>query len=235
MNNAPALELDHLIVAARTLEEGARHVNETLGVEPVAGGAHKHMGTHNRLLGLWGGIYLEIIAIDPDASPPPTPDGQSGTARPRWFALDDPAMQARLAEGPFLAHWALRVARPRDLTRWQNQYPTRIAPVVEMTRGELRWRLTVPESGGFPSWQGVGEGILPSLIQWDTPVQPSDRLPASGLALKRLKARHPRAAAVREQLEWLGAEHLVELDEATDGTPALAAEIETPAGVLVLR
>lgn len=32
MKPALALELDHLIVAARTLEEGARHVAETLGV-----------------------------------------------------------------------------------------------------------------------------------------------------------------------------------------------------------
>jgi len=230
--SASALELDHLIVAARTLEEGARHIAETLGVEPVPGGAHTRMGTHNMLLGLFGTVYLEVIAIDPDAEN----DGGPANGRPpRWFALDEEAMQARLEAGPFLAHWAVRVARPKDLGRWQAQYSSRIPPVVPMSRGDLTWRLTVPEDGAFPSWQGAGDGILPTLIQWDTAVHPAARLPASGLALSALKARHPRPALIREQLQWLGANHLIELDDAAADAPALAADIETPAGMRVLR
>ena len=232
MMSAFALELDHLIVAARTLEDGTRHVAETLGVEPVAGGTHARMGTHNRLLGLFGTVYLEVIAADPDAQNAGEP---VGGRPPRWFALDDEAMKARLADGPFLAHWAVRVERPKDLGRWQAQYPSRIAPVVPMSRGDLTWRLTVPEDGAFPSWQGVGDGILPTLIQWDTPAHPSGRLPASELALRALKARHPRPAPIREQLTWLGASHLIELDDAPAQAPTLEAEIETPAGMRVLR
>jgi hypothetical protein len=232
MKNASALELDHLVVAARTLEEGARFVADTLGVEPSGGGAHVATGTHNRLLGLWGGAYLEVIAIDPQAESRRT--GTESNARPRWFALDEPAMQERLARGPYLAHWAARVPRPKDLGRWQNQYPKRIPTVVPMTRGDLTWRLTVPEDGAFPSWQGLGEGVLPTLIQWDTPAHPSARLPATGLALKKLTARHPRAEDLRAQLEWLGAAHLVELETAEDGQPALVAEIETPSGLRTL-
>lgn len=225
MKTASALELDHLVVAARTLEEGARFVGDALGIEPAPGGTHLAMGTHNRLLGLWGGAYLEIIAIDPGASAP---------ARPRWFALDDPATHERLERGPYLAHWVARVARPKDLDRWQAQYPERIPSVVPMARGELTWRLTVPENGAFPSWQGAGEGIVPTLIQWDTAAHPGARLDGSGLALKTLKARHPRADDVRAQLEWLGAAHLIELEPAVDGMPALVAEIETPSGVRTL-
>ena len=41
---------DHLVVAARTLEEGAAWVEARLGVAPVPGGKHPTMGTHNRLL-----------------------------------------------------------------------------------------------------------------------------------------------------------------------------------------
>lgn len=224
-SSAAALALDHLIVAARTLDEGAQFVAETLGVEPIAGGAHARMGTHNRLLGLAGGIYLEVIAIDREA--------QALTSR--WFELDTPAMQARLERGPFLAHWAARVARPKDLGRWQAQYPSRIAPVIAMSRGELTWRLTVPADGAFPSWQGAGDGIAPTLIQWDTPLMPAQRLPNSGLALRSLKGFHPRADLVREQLAWLGAAHLIDIENAPNQTPSLVAEIETPAGVRVLR
>lgn len=235
MKNASALELDHLVVAARTLEDGARFVAETLGVEPTGGGAHAAMGTHNRLLGLWGGAYLEVIAIDPQAERERAQrDDAASHGRPRWFALDTPAMHARLEHGPFLAHWVARVPRPKDLGRWQAQYPQRIPRVIPMARGDLTWRLTVPEDGAFPAWEGAGDGIVPTLIQWDTAEHPGGRLPATGLALKALKARHPHAEAVRAQLEWLGAAHLVELDSAADGIASLTAEIETPAGVRTL-
>jgi hypothetical protein len=235
MKNASALEIDHLVVAARTLEEGARYLADTLGVEPVAGGVHAAMGTHNRLLALWGGAYLEVIAIDPQAESERAGGHTAASpARARWFALDDPAMRARLERGPYLAHWVARVPRPKDLGRWQSQYPARIPSVIPMTRGELSWRLTVPEDGAFPTWQGAGDGIVPTLIQWDTAAHPSTRLPETGLALKALKARHPRAEEVRAQLEWLGAAHLIELESATDGTAALTAEIESPAGLRTL-
>ena len=232
MTKASALELDHLVVAARTLEEGAQFIADTLGVESAAGGTHVAMGTHNRLVGLWGGAYLEIISVDPQAEHERA--AGAAPARPRWFALDDSAMRDRLERGPYLAHWAARVPRPKDLGRWQSQYPARIASVVPMARGELTWRLTVPEDGAFPSWQGVGDGIVPTLIQWDTTAHPSARLPANGCALKRLKARHPRADEVLAQLRWLGADHLIEVEPATDEAPALVAEIETPSGLRTL-
>lgn len=235
MKTASALELDHLVVAARNLEEGVRFIADALGVEPAGGGKHTAMGTHNRLLGLWGGAYLEVIAIEPDAKRERARSGEAApSSQPRWFALDDPAMRARLELGPYLAHWAARVARPKDLARWQAQYPARIPPVMPMARGDLTWRLTVPADGSFPSWQGAGDGIVPTLIQWDTTAHPGTRLPETGLALKTLKARHPRASEVRAQLEWLGAAHLIELEYAADGAAALTAEIETPAGVRTL-
>ncbi|WP_114813668.1 VOC family protein [Paraburkholderia kururiensis] len=228
---APKLSLDHLVITARTLEEGARHVADTLGVEPTGGGAHPLMRTHNRLVNLWGGVYLEVIAIDPDAVAP-----AAGT-RPRLFALDDPLTHARLENGPYLSHWVARVERPRNLALWQAQYPERIAPVVPMTRGNFSWTLTVPADGAFPAWHGAGDGIVPSLIQWDTPQHPTTVLPETGIALRSLKGFCPptQVAALREQLEWLGAAHLIELNEcAEDALPSLAAEFETRDGLRTL-
>ncbi|AJY12463.1 VOC family protein [Burkholderia dolosa] len=227
---ARSLTLDHLVIAARTLDEGVRHVADALGIEPAGGGRHPLMRTHNALFGAWGGLYLEVIAIDPDA---PAAD-HTAPPRARLFALDDPAMHARLADGPFLAHWVARVERPRQLALWHKQYPARIAPVVAMQRGDLTWRLTVPDDGAFPAWQGAGDGVVPSLIQWDTARHPADALPHGGIALKALRATHPRADLIREQLDWLGADHLLEVDP-HDGPPALVAEFETPAGIRTLR
>jgi hypothetical protein len=189
-------------------------------VAPVAGGKHAAMGTHNQLLNLSGGQYLEIIAVDPQAAAP---------LRPRWFALDHPAWQTRLAAGPFLAHWVARVNRPKNLARWQAQYPQRIAPVLQMTRGDFAWNLTVPDDGALP-----GDGLLPTLIQWDTPAHPSERLPEPQAALRTLRGFHAETAALQTELDWLGAQHLITLD-ATLEPASLIAEFDTPLGIRILK
>ncbi|HEV7915404.1 MAG TPA: VOC family protein, partial [Albitalea sp.] len=98
-----SLALDHLVVAARTLDEGVHWCEATFGIAPQAGGRHPSMGTHNRVFSLASSrfpkAYLEIIAIDPQAAAP---------GRVRWFDLDAPALQAQLAEGPQLIHWVMR-------------------------------------------------------------------------------------------------------------------------------
>jgi Glyoxalase-like domain len=222
---APPLQIDHLVVAARTLEEGLSFIAAKLGVEMSGGGAHPLMRTHNRLLNLWGGVYLEVIAVDPLAPAAVTP-------RPRLFSLDDPALLKRLESGPQLVHWVARVERPKLLKRWQAQYPERIPTVVPLTRGSNSWDITVPDDGAFPAWQGAGDGLLPSLIQWDTPAHPSATLPETGIALRSLTGYHGRAHLISEQLAWLGASDLMRV-EVTDGAPSLVAEFELPDGSIV--
>lgn len=222
------LTIDHLVIAAADLASGTDYVAGILGIAPQGGGAHPRMGTHNRVLGLADGVYLEVIAIDPDAPPP---------SRPRWFGLDQDAMRARLAQGPFLAHWAARVEAPLDLTRMQAEHPDRIAPVVPMTRGDLRWRLTVPDDGSLPAWRvaghAAGEGLLPTLIQWDVEAYPGVSLPRQALALRRLAGSHPQAGLLRQGLAWMGADTLIDVEQA-DGPARLSAQIETAQGLRTL-
>ncbi|MFY1842903.1 VOC family protein [Achromobacter xylosoxidans] len=222
------LALDHLVVAAADLDSGTRHVAGLLGIAPTGGGAHPRMGTHNRVLGMANGVYLEVIAIDPDAAAP---------QRPRWFGLDQAAMRARLAEGPFLAHWAARVEAPADLSAWQARHPDRIAPAIPMTRGDLRWRLTVPDDGSLPAWREAGatagDGLLPTLIQWDVDAYPGVSLPRQPLTLVALAGTHPRAALLRQGLAWLCADALIAIEQA-DGPPRLQAAIETDRGIRIL-
>ena len=129
-------------------------------------------------------------------------------------------------------HWVARVDRPKLLTRWQAQYPERIAPVVAMSRGTNSWNLTVPDDGSFPAWQGSGNGLLPSLIQWDTARHPSASLPETGIAVKSMTGFHPRAHLLLEQMAWLGTSHLMNV-EVTQGAPVLVAEFELPDGSIV--
>ena len=175
----PGIELDHLVVGARSLTEGVAWCEATLGVTPAAGGRHALMGTHNRLLALsspcFPRSYLEIVAIDPEAPPP---------AQARWFDLDDAATQAALAIAPRLLHWVARTADIEAAAAWLRAaghdpgVPTAAERMTE--RGLLRWRITLRHDGARPAG-----GAVPLLIEWSG-AHPTDALPESGVSLERL-------------------------------------------------
>jgi hypothetical protein len=208
-------ELDHLVVAATTLADGVDWVASLTGVAPVAGGKHARMGTHNALLRLGERAYLEVIAIDPDGRKP------SG---PRWFDLDDVALQAELREQPRLVHW---VARTTDIGRAAAACAVPLGSIHAMERGDYRWRITVPDDGRRP-----GRGVVPTLIQWDVPFHPADRLPSSGVSLTQLAATHPDPAPVRDALAGLGLADAIRVTY--DREARLVAMLRTPRGSVAL-
>ena len=208
------LAVDHLVVAAASLESGVAWVYERLGVTASPGGSHVAMGTHNALLGLGPGVYLEVIAIDPSLAPP---------ARPRWYALDDPRMRAQLAESPALIHWA---ARTGDIEADAARCPVDLGAIMPMRRGEFQWRLTVPADGHLPE-----RGLVPTLIQWSGR-HPSDALPDPGLRVAALAGEHPEPAPVRAALATLGFSETLKVTYGR--APRLAAMLRTPRGIVTL-
>lgn len=212
-----SLAPDHLVVAARTLEEGAQWLETRCGVPTVPGGRHARMGTHNRLLSLGPGLYLEIIAIDPKAPPP---------GRPRWFALDSPAMAERLARGPALVHW---VARTDDLDGARAAHPREVGEILAMARGDFRWRIGVAADGALPAG-----GAFPTLIQWDGDAHPASAAPDSGCRLEALNVRCPEAQAVRARLATLGLDPQGPVHFAASDAVGLSAFLRTPGGIVIL-
>ncbi|WP_420596185.1 VOC family protein [Deinococcus sp.] len=186
--------IDHLVIAARTLPEGAAWLEERLGVSLSPGGEHPTFGTHNRLLSLGSAYlsaYLEVLAINPDAPSP---------LRPRWFGLDTPAMQARLERGPALIHWVART--PAVPLPVQGE-------LLSLQRGSYAWTLSVPADGSLP----LG-GVLPSLIEWQAE-SPAAALPDVGVRLHHLELSTPEpeqlsAALNQLQLSQLATLHLAE-------------------------
>jgi hypothetical protein len=210
----PPVEPDHLVVAARTLRDGCAWIENRLGLAPLPGGKHVAMGTHNALLSLGPGFYLEVIAVDPEGKPPP---------RPRWFDLDDPGLRADLAEGPQLIHWA---ARTGDIDSACRRVPE-LGPHMPMARGAYRWRIAVPDDGHRP-----GRGLVPTVIEWSGGKHPAEQLPDAGLRLIALAGEHPDPASVRTLLERLG---LAGYMRVTSGrTPRMVAMIRTPLGTVML-
>ena len=203
------LELDHVAVAAQTLEEGRAHVEEALGVALQTGGAHARFGTHNLLLGLAEGLYLEVIAVDPEAR---APEGA------RWFDLD------RFEGRPRPQVW---VARVPEMGVARSALP-QAGRAVELARGDLRWEMAVPEDGILPH-----DNRFPALICWPPgTVHPGARLEASGCALRACVVSHPEAKALQAQL----APHLDDPRVVFEAGPsALRFEIETPHGRRVLE
>jgi len=207
--------LDHLVIAAERLAQGCDFVETALGVRPQPGGRHARMGTHNALLRLGQRLFLEVIAIDPDAAPP---------LRPRWFDLDEPRMRATLAEGPRLVHF---VARTANLDALAPRSPVDLGDILSLARDDLRWRITVPPDGHLPA-----RGLVPTLIEWADARHPADGLADHHLALVALAGEHPEPAPVRTALARLGLGDEVKVSYGM--SPRLAAMIRTRRGIVTL-
>lgn len=204
--------VDHLLYACSDLERGRDEIEELLGVRPVIGGRHERFGTHNALLSLGSGAYLEVVARDPNL---PVPAHGLLVNIPR-------------NEGSRLITWVLRVrdidasahsARAAGLGLGAVEPGQRETPEGEM----IRWQLTDP----YAERRG---GALPFLINWGNTPHPSTIAPAVG-QLRGIVIEHPEADAIGSACALLDAD--VEVREAP--AFALTAAIDTPSGVRYLR
>lgn len=203
------MQLDHIAVAGETLDAATAHVAQNLGVSLQSGGAHAVFHTHNMLLGLDDGLYLEAIAVNPDA---PVPD------RPRWFDLD------RFAGQPRLTNW---ICRCDDLEATLAALPEGFGAPVSLQRGDLRWRMAVPSSGVLPF-----DNCAPALMQWDGDSHPASRLTPSGCRLRTLTVTHPEAPALADLLTPLLTGGRIAF---ATGPAALTAAFDTPSGTRTLE
>lgn len=201
------LILDHIAVACTSLAEGTAWVEQTLGVNMQTGGQHARYGTHNTLLGLADGLYFEVIAIDPDATP---------VAGHSWFGLD------HFTGPPRLANW---ICRTDDLAGALRKAPAEVGPPRALARADLSWQITVPDDGRLPFGGG-----FPTLIEWAAGiVHPAERLPQSGCRLLSLDVAHPQANRFAAQMDLQDTRVRLRTDEFN-----LSATFQTPRGKRIL-
>lgn len=205
------MDVDHIIYAVPDLEAAIEAIERRLWVRAVLGGKHPGAGTHNALLSLGEGAYLEILAPDPE---------QDTVAGPLRRALDfsRPHIATWAANSPDIEARAARAAAAR-LT---------IGPVVRASRAlpdgdTLRWSFTFPPPP-------EGDGLVPFLIAWEPGPHPSETSPR-GCRLASLRGEHPEPERIGAMLEAIGAEMVVSRGD----KPALIATIEGPSGTVELQ
>ncbi len=173
------------------------------------------MGTHNCLLRLGDALYLEVISINPYAKDP---------ERPRWFRLD----RKRANSAPRLAAWVIRT---NDIRAAAAASPVPLGSIEQMSRGPLRWQITIRANGGLPF-----DGIIPSLIEWNAQNHPAANLENVGCSLVGLEGFHPETRKIAGMLESIGfSGPFTAFPISSKESPYLVAHIRTPDGVRRLR
>mmetsp|Transcript_65302 Transcript_65302/g.211514 ORF Transcript_65302/g.211514 Transcript_65302/m.211514 type:complete len:259 (+) Transcript_65302:99-875(+) len=229
----PELRVDHLVFVVPELDAGVADFERLTGVRPCMGGRHVGIGTHNALVSLGEGVYLELLAKDPTQE-------ESKTAA--WLGVDSSkACLTTFCACP--ANAADQLDRVATSSKDQSGYD--VGPIRDMSRHTpvgklLRWRLAAENHK-----QGVAQlpegGLVPFLIDWslnELP-HPSETSP-SGCRLVALRAQHPDPSAVEKVLVGLGATSCFSRDEssglcaASGPTPKLEVVLETPKGLVTL-
>lgn len=212
-------KLDHLVIGAKDLAQGVAYVKDMFGVEIPFGGVHEMMGTHNHLMRLGEGLFLEVIAANPH---------MASAVYPRWYALDDPYVRQQLEWSPSLLTW---VVRTDDIHALLSRTDFSFGQPQKISRGDLTWYFGLPGDGRL-----LASGMLPYVMQWQTEGHPASAMPDLGCSLKQLEIHHPRTEWIGNILDSIQAAPFVRLEPLSETSqPYLSAHFETPQGVKTLR
>ncbi len=210
------LKLDHITVIAPTLTEGVLHVQECLHLEVPFGTRHDYMGTHNHRLQLGNGVYLEIVALDPDGAAP---------GRARWFGLDNPDMvRADWDDGRRLRGW---VASTDTIDAVISTHRSTFGDAIPLPPASPAFAFAIPEDGALPL-----DGAAPSLIDHKGEPTSMAEIPDMGARLRLLTLEHPKPEAMKTLYRELSINPLPAIVHGPD--VRYRAEIGTPTGVKML-
>jgi hypothetical protein len=184
------LVLDHVILAAPALSDLTAAFEARTGVPAAPGGRHAGQGTHNALVGLGPGRYLELLAPDPEAAGGPFRDAIAYLSAPglhTWCVRGDAdGGHTALGAEAFAARVVAAGATPRR-TAMARTRPDGV---------RLAWELVFVDGHGFG-------GLVPFFIDWLGSPHPSAAL-GSPLAWRDLRLEGPDAAGLTALLNALG-------------------------------
>ena len=206
------LKLDHLTVIAPSLAEGVLHVRNCLDLDVPFGQRHAYMGTYNHLLQLGDTVYLEIVALDPEADAPD---------RPRWFGLDDQnKVRCDWDEGRRLRGWVARTDTIDAIIAGRGDI---FGEKVPLPTVNASFDFAIPNDGSLPL-----DGAAPSLIDRRGKPRAMATIVDLGARLRSFTLAHPDPAAVEALYRALTVDRAPDIRRGSK--LRYRAQIETPAG-----
>lgn len=175
--------IDHIVYGVGNLTKGMEKLHQLTGVQPTPGGKHLEFGTHNALLGLGQGVYLELIALDPE----------NRKAQNKWMGME-------LLASPKVIRWAIKSDDIIMQAKILAEYKEELGIIKKGRRrrpdgSELSWKLTLPESSSEVE-------ICPFLIDWGDSVHPADGL-SSQCSISNMTFFHPKPKLSQNVLDLL--------------------------------
>lgn len=206
--------LDHIVYAVPNLEKGMDMIERNFGVRPVYGGQHKNQGTHNALLNLHNGSYLELIAIDKQ---------NTIVKPPRWMGVD-------LITEPTITRWAVRSDNIKEDIDLFKRLQIPVGKILAGSRKKLdgstlSWEMSAPSSQAKVD-------PLPFIVDWKDSVHPSQSLPQVCL-LVYFAISHPESASMKTLFSELGVKSFPSFIEQST-TISMTISLNSPEGVVSL-
>jgi len=180
--------LDHIILGINDLKKGIDQFEALTGVRPAKGGTHPELGTHNALVGLGEGAYLEILA--------PRPDSEAVAWLAKLRAIEEIEPFMIVVRSDDLAH----TIRALDDAAIGYNLPTggsRQAPDGSL----LKWRLLT-----F-SHSELSRQVF--LIEWSRDSVHPSRTSRTGCRLASFRIRQPASSLLSRLLNILDLDSLV--------------------------
>ena len=177
------VRIDHVVLGVADLDRGIAEMLRRTGVRAVPGGSHPGRGTHNALMSLGPGLYLEIIAPDPAQKIEPQGFNMLASLErltPIGWAVatdDAPSLRADLAE-------------------------------LGLKLGPLRPGSRALPAGGTLNWVSFGlpgaPELAPFFIAWGQGARHPSATAPGGCKLKALALSSPDAARLATLVDRLG-------------------------------
>jgi hypothetical protein len=197
----PAATLDHVILGIDDLARGVERFTAMTGVTPKIGGEHPGRGTHNALVSLGPGRYLEILA--------PT---KAGTMDPRVKHAE--LTFAGFALGTRDIADVVRRLRGAGLAAGDPAPGARRTPDGAL----LQWKTAAPTRAGL--------ALAPFFIEWSAEtVHPSTTSPP-GCTMTILELEQPETAQLQKLFDAVG----FTISLRTGKTPLARIELNCPKG-----
>lgn len=203
--------IDHLVYIVPDRPAAKSAIADKLGVQPVDGGVHEHLGTANALISLGGRRYLEIAGDDE------TSEVESDLTR-YFGSFDGPDLRTFAIETPDAEAMHARLAAEGFAVSGISE-EHRVTPDGE-----------VLNFSGFFVLSAEFRGLIPFFIDWEESPHPGTTSP-EGAELVSLTALHPRSDELKKIYCKLG----IDVPVRFSNKPGLIAQISSQEGTIVLQ